>query len=183
MNNRTPVNFWRSGWSPLSDIHRDFDGFLGDFMRPATSWDSETALHAPACDVEDYGSHYLISLEIPGVSKDQISVETLDDQVIISGENRSEREHRERGTLISERRFGKFRRAFAVPAGFDASKVEASYKDGVLLVMLPKSETATRRQVRITDGENKGFFSKLLSSSSSPSDAPKEEAKSVKVVS
>ena len=73
-----------------------------------------------------------------------------DDGVLtISGERKHERENKEGQTFRSERYFGKFQRSITLPSGVDMNKVTASYKDGVLLVHLPKAEEAKPRQIEV----------------------------------
>jgi HSP20 family protein len=140
MNNRNTLTFWKNDWSPFADFHRDFGSLFDEQSR---------ALLTPACDVEEREAHFLLSLEVPGMNKDDFNIEVENDRIVISGERRASEDRKENGVLISERRFGKFRRAFSVPAGFDADKVQANYKDGVLLVTLPKAEVPARRQIKV----------------------------------
>jgi HSP20 family protein len=126
----------------------------------------------PACDVEEADNHFLISLEMAGVPKDQIKVEFHDGQIVISGERRYEAKKKENGQSYSERRYGRFQRAFTLPAGVDADKVEANYQDGVLRLYIPKTESAKPRQIKVTNGTGTGFFSRLLG-------APKKEQEGV----
>jgi HSP20 family protein len=130
---------------PLTHLNREMDRLFDDFWAPQWS---------PAYDIEEAEDHYLLSLELAGVSKDQIKLEVLDDQLVISGERRLER----------------FQRAFTIPAGVDADKVEANYQDGMLRVYVPKAESAKPRQIRITNGSSTGFFGKLLGSSKKDSE-------------
>ena len=156
-------------WSPLSEVSHEmgkyFDGF---WMAPSATRKHEEmgTQWIPACDVEEADNHYLISLEMAGVPKDQLKVEFHDNQIVISGERQKETKRKETGQWYSERRFGKFQRSFTLPAGIDREKVEANHQDGVLRVYVPKSESAKPRQIKITNGFNASSFRRLIGQSS-----------------
>ena len=148
-------------WSPLSDLRREMDKIFDDYWtspsgRSLTDMDTQWS---PACDVDEGEDHYLISLEMAGVPKDQVKVEFENNQLVISGERRAETK---KGQTYSERRYGKFQRSFTLPAGIDAEKVEANYQDGILRVYLPKAESAKPRQIKISNGSGGGFLGRLL---------------------
>ena len=93
----------------------------------------------------------VIRVEIPGVSKDDLAVDILGSVVRIRGEKRSGEE--EHGTLyhLMERAYGHFERHIPLPHGVDAEKAEVSYRDGVLTVILPKTEPVPPRQLLVPD--------------------------------
>lgn len=124
-------------------------------------WREGTVL-TPACDVEESDDHFLLSLEMPGIPKDQLQIEARGNQLVISGEKKFERKSGEKGSVYSERRFGRVERSFTLPTGVDLGQVEANYQDGVLHIMVPKAVSAKPRQIKITDGKESGFFAKLL---------------------
>lgn len=126
----------------LTRYHRLFDD----------SW-SAPAGWVPSCDIQEGDRHYLISLETAGVPKDQIKVEFRDQQLVVSGERRQEKE--EDARWYSERRFGRFERVFTLPTGVNPEKVEATYQDGILRVQIPKAEAETPRQIKIHAGSDR----------------------------
>lgn len=140
-------------WSPLTELHREMDSLMNDFWAaPATNRGLREveAQWSPACDVEEAANHYLISLEVAGIPKDQIKVEAHDQQLVITGERRQEKKEKtEGGQWYSERLFGKFQRAFHLPKGSDLGKIEASYQDGVLKIYIPKAVSTQPRQIPI----------------------------------
>lgn len=147
-------------WSPLADFRREMDGLFDDFFSPTLRVQKETNhTWAPACEVAEEDGHYMLSLEMPGISKDDIKIEMADNTVTISGERRFEN----KSAWYGERRYGKFQRSFTLPAGIDTDKIEANYQDGVLHLLVPKAESAKPRQIKITNGS--GFFGKLLGDS------------------
>jgi len=163
MNTNNGLTTWRDAWSPISEFRREFDRLFDDWTTPTARTLRTESQFVPACDVEEGEDHYLLTLEMAGVKKDDIKLEVIDNQIVISGERRQENQKKAAGQAYSERRFGRFQRNFALPAGVDAEKVEANYQDGILRVMVPKAESAKPRQIKITNGSGGSkFFGKLL---------------------
>lgn len=147
----------------LADFRRDVERLFDDFWSmPASAGNELTASWSPIADIDEGDDHYMLSLEIPGMKKDDLRIEMLGNQVVISGERKTEEQRKEKGRLYSERRFGRFQRSFALPAHVDADKIEAQYQDGVLKVYVPKSEAAKPRQIKIGESSSGGIFSRLL---------------------
>lgn len=163
MNANYNLSVWNTGFGPLGRL---FDDFL-----PATpteeKWRRTDSEWQPACDVEESDEHYLLTLDLPGIPKDQIKLEVIDNQILISGERRHEQKGKTDGAWYSERRYGRFHRSFSLPMGVDAAKVEADYRDGMLRVYVPKAESTKPRQIKITSGLTPSFFGKLIGQSSS----------------
>ena len=157
--------------SPLSEFRHEIDRLFDDFWtapNASRSFQEMDAHWRPACDVEAADNHYLISLEMAGVPKDQVKVEFHDNQIVVSGErgNETKRRNEEEGQWYSERRFGKFQRAFTLPADIDTEKIEANYQDGVLSIYVPKADSAKPRQIKIANGTGPGFFGRLIGQAS-----------------
>ncbi len=118
---------------------KDFGGIMsgrGDFM--------------PSFEVTESAEKLAIAAELPGMAEKDVDL-TIDEGVLrVRGEKRNERTGEEKGYHISERSYGSFERAFALPDGLDLDKVTAEFKDGVLTVTLPKDETK-RETVRKID--------------------------------
>jgi HSP20 family protein len=94
---------------------------------------------SPALDVHDDKDNFVVTVELPGMKKEEIDISLHGGVLNISGERKHEKDVEEGATFRSERYFGKFQRSVTLPAGVDSGKVRASYKDGVLTVNLPKS--------------------------------------------
>lgn len=152
---------------PVFGTNRLMDHFFDDFWTAVPRTLARDAEWSPPCDIEEAKDYYMISLEVPGIPRDQIKVETHDNQVWISGERSSKKEtESEEGQFYSERRYGKFQRAFTLPQGVDASKVDANYEDGVLRVYVPKGEVLQTRQIQIGSGKPTGRFAKAIAAES-----------------
>lgn len=119
-------------------------------------------MFAPACDISETDTHYVVSVDVPGVRKEDVKIEVVDNRLVISGARNEEKEVKEKNRYLSERYQGSFRREFTLPAGVDAEKIEAAQENGELKVAIPKTEAAKSKTVKI--GESKsGLFSKLFS--------------------
>lgn len=106
---------------------------------------------APAVDVSENDGEYAITAELPGVKKEDVTVEVHGGVLTIRGEKRSEREEKGEHGRHFERSFGSFSRSFTLPADVDADHVQAGFKDGVLTVQVRKSEAAKPKTVAIKD--------------------------------
>lgn len=184
MNNHS-VSVWRNAWSPMNDLRQELDALIGDFGLQTAPWATDQAYLSPPCDVFEEEGHYLLSLEIPGVAKDDIKIETVDNQLSISGERRADTKSAGRTSLYTERRYGKFRKVFTLASGLEASKIEASYQDGVLRVLVPKPEAAKPRQIKINAGVGTSLLGKFFGHSGDSKEAPESqsEAREAKIVS
>lgn len=114
---------------------------------------AEQQSYSPRADVVEAEDHYLMSLDLPGLKKEDLIIETQDKMLTISGE-------RKRGTQVS------FRRSFTLPDSVNGEKIQASYEDGVLELYLPKTPAAQPRKIEI-QSEKGGFFEKFLGSKKS----------------
>jgi HSP20 family protein len=145
-------------WHPLDTLRRQIDRLFEDapFGRAATpdlepfgrfslGWAT-----TPAVDLVEKDKEYLISAELPGLDEKNVEVKLSNGSLIISGEKKEQREEKDKGYFLSERRYGSFRRAFRVPEGVDAEKIDASFAKGVLTVRLPKSSQAQKAEKSIS---------------------------------
>jgi len=105
-----------------------------------------------AADVSEHGDYVRVELEAPGLDKEDIDVSVDDDRIVISGQKKYESERREGAMVVTERAFGRFQRAIALPLGVASEGAEASYRRGVLSIKLPKVKEPGRRSIEITRG-------------------------------
>jgi HSP20 family protein len=104
----------------------------------------------PAVDVVETDKAYEITAELPTIGEKNLDGKIANGVLSIKGEQRNEKEEKQKDYYLRERSFGSFERAFQVPEGVDADKIEASFKKGVLTVMLPKSAEAQKSEKKIT---------------------------------
>ncbi len=102
-----------------------------------------------ASEVFDDGDEIIVRLEIPGMDKNDLDIQVQDEHLVIRGERKVEREHKEGKYYVTERAYGQFERAIPLPDEVDADKAKASYKRGVLTVKCPKSENRRHKKIMV----------------------------------
>jgi len=142
-------------WNPSHLRVRDLDAFhdevnrlFGDLLAPAAGA-AGLDVFVPATDVEETPDQFVLRLDVPGVSQKDVKVAILGDTLTIRGERKSETETKDSSVYRRERRFGGFERAFKLGRAVRAEQVQATYRDGVLEVRVPKSEEARVREIEI----------------------------------
>ena len=130
--------------SPLVNMNRMFRNFFNEEDWPgfASNW-------APAVDVSEKDDSVFVRAEIPGMSKDDIKLTVHDGTFTISGEKQQEKTDEKENYYRTERSFGSFCRTFSLPSTIQADKIKANYKDGILMVTLPKVEEAKPKEIAI----------------------------------
>jgi len=97
----------------------------------------QLGMWSPAIEVSEQGDRLVVRADLPGMAKDDVKVETLDNHLVIQGERRQEHEEQEGGYRRSERRYGSFYRSIPLPEGAQTEQARAEFKDGVLEVSVP----------------------------------------------
>jgi len=100
------------------------------------------------CDFEELEDKYLVELEVPGVQKDEINLSLKNDTLTISWSRKREKKEEKTARKSYERSEGSFTRSFNVE-GADSDKIQAALKDGVLKIVLPKSENSKAKKIEI----------------------------------
>ncbi|KAI7958131.1 hypothetical protein MJO29_006348 [Puccinia striiformis f. sp. tritici] len=95
-------------------------------------------IQRPKMDVVETDSSIVVTTELPGAKKEDISIDLQNGRLSISGQTKASSEHSEGNVRVSERSFGSFSRTIAVPPGLTHDQVKAGFKDGVLEVTIPK---------------------------------------------
>jgi len=121
---------------------------LLDSFRDLWSLQTETDW-APAVDIYDDKDKLVIKADLPGMAQKDIDVSVEDDVLGIKGEKKKETEVKEDNFYRVERAYGSFERRFALPVNVDATKIKATYKEGVLELTLPKKEESKAKQIKI----------------------------------
>lgn len=105
----------------------------------------------PAVDFYEDRDQLVLKAELPGVNREDLDLSLHDGVLTLAGERREEKTFEKAEVHRSERFLGKFQRSFTLPAAVDAAKVQASFKDGILTVTLPKAETAKPKQIEVKE--------------------------------
>jgi HSP20 family protein len=117
----------------------------GTAMANAPAW-------APALDISERKDAYLVTVELPGVKLDDLTITLEDGLLTIQGERQFAEDSSEQQFHRVERRYGAFRRAITLPAHVQADAVEATVEDGVLQVVVPKAEEAKPKRIQVRPG-------------------------------
>jgi len=141
-------------WRPMRDLlgfGSGLDRFFDDFFAPSTSetGTSETWSWQPVVDIYDKDESIVIKADLPGVDKKDIHVDLKGRVLTLSGERSEEKEANDEGYYRKERAYGKFVRTFNLSSDVTPDKINASYKDGVLHITIPKAEASKPKQITI----------------------------------
>jgi HSP20 family protein len=137
----------KRGRGDLARLHRDMDDLFSTFFGDWPVFSERTVW--PAIDVADSENEIIVKAEVPGCKADDIDISVHGSTLTISGEKKAEEEKKEKGYYHLERSYGSFRREINLPGDVDPDRIEASCKNGVLTVTLPKSEGEKAVKVKI----------------------------------
>lgn len=128
-------------WSQLLDPIRQIGARVAAFL-------------SPSAEAAETAASYEITLELPGMSDDEIHLEIQGDRLVVTGEKRAQREESGKDHYYSERAYGRFRRSFRLPGDADLYSIGATHKDGVLTVTVPRytSSRPAGRKIPVTRG-------------------------------
>ncbi|MER8388856.1 Hsp20/alpha crystallin family protein [Mesorhizobium sp. M0166] len=141
-------SLYPSASDPLTSFHRQIDRLFDDFFAPMTEATTAGDLW-PSVDVYETDQAYKVTAELPGLEQKDVELKLRDNTLSITGEKRSEHKESDRGHTYSERSYGRFQRTIPLEAEIDADKVQATFKNGVLTVELPKNPAAKDKTRRI----------------------------------
>lgn len=130
------------------DLNQFFDNFFGKEFG-LSPW-SNFGAFSPQIDISETKKEFKVSAELPGLDEDDVELSLSRNMLTISGEKKQEKEDKRENYYHVERAYGSFKRSIALSAEVEADKVEATFKNGILTVTLPKSAEAQRQAKRIT---------------------------------
>jgi len=140
-------------WKPLREIERisrEMDKLFESFFerRPKRKF-FEGEEDFPLMDIAETDNEIILRAEIPGIEPADIDISLSDGILTIKGEKRQEREEGEDYHII-ERTYGKFTRQIHLPKPIEGDKASAFYKNGVLKIVLPKTEESKKKEIKVT---------------------------------
>jgi HSP20 family protein len=121
-----------------------FERFMG-----ADSGDSVSQFFAPETNLAETDQGYEITVDLPGLKSEDFNLEFNDGQLWITGERKQEKEEQGKTYHRVERSYGQFRRGISLGPDVDTEKIDATYKDGVLTVLVPKAEAVLPRKIDV----------------------------------
>ncbi len=143
-----PINKIERGRAELSRLHNEMDNFIriimGDGGRPV--WDDS---HWPVIDIAEKDNEFIVKAEVAGCKAEDVNISVHGNILTISGEKKTEEERIEKGYYHTERSYGNFRRDLNLAVEVDPARIEATCKDGVLTITVPKNEKIKPLKVKI----------------------------------
>jgi HSP20 family protein len=133
----------------LRTLQREVDSLFDRFFDRSGEGDDASTVWSPRTDLAEQDDAFHLRLDVPGMSKDDITINLQNGTLTVSGERTSEQTEEGEEYVRVERAFGNFHRTFRLPDAVDADNIEAVYEDGVLTITVPKTEESTRRQIEI----------------------------------
>lgn len=144
-------------WSPMKELEsmrRDIERLFEEFFEPAPRrrrlWSRlEPGVVVPNVDMYDRKNEIVVKAELPGIEKENIDLKITENNLTIKGELKKEEEVKEEDYYSRERTYGSFTRTIALPTEVDSSKAKATFKNGILEIILPKKEEAKPKEIKI----------------------------------
>lgn len=134
-----------------------FPSIFDDFLHPNFFGEvvnrNDWNISVPAVNIKEHDSYFLVEMAVPGMKKEDFNI-SLDNQVLsISSEKKTSAEEKDKEGRYTRKEFSynSFKRAFSLPESVATEKIDATYKDGVLLLTLPKKEEVFHQSKRLID--------------------------------
>ena len=122
-------------------INQIFDNFFDGFaISPLWGLESGRGPFNPRMDLSDTDKQYRVTVELPGLDEKDVEISLANNVLTIKGEKKQEKEEKRKDYHRMERSYGLFKRNIAIPEGVDLEKVDASFRKGLLIINLPKTE-------------------------------------------
>ncbi|HLH00928.1 MAG TPA: Hsp20/alpha crystallin family protein [Bryobacteraceae bacterium] len=130
----------------MKRFSEEFDRMFGGYVPPA-----EMEMWAPALEIKHKDGNFVVVAELPGITKDDIKVEVIEESLVVEGEKKKVKEEKAEGYYRTERAYGKFYRSIPLPKGAKTDEVKAELTNGILKVVIPVPEVKPAlREVPIT---------------------------------
>jgi HSP20 family protein len=136
-----------SNWSPFREYGLVPGRWTRLFGEPSAL--AARGRFAPSVDISEDDNRYVVTVELPGSKKEDITVEMKDQVLTIRGEKRNEREEKKEHSRWIERSYGSFSRSFSLPANAVGDRIKAEFREGILTVEVPKAEEAKPKTISI----------------------------------
>lgn len=138
----------RDVFADLFNMQKEMNRMLANF------WGNDNDMATfqgwyPAVDISETKDDFLVKVEVPGMNKDDLKIKLQENVLTIQGEKKQETETKDHNFHRMERSYGSFCRSFRMPSPVKGDKIEASYKDGILSIKLPKAEEAKAKEIEI----------------------------------
>ncbi|HYR11340.1 MAG TPA: Hsp20/alpha crystallin family protein [Longimicrobium sp.] len=137
-----------SPWAEMADMQNRIRHLFAEPF-PSLRVFAEPVGWTPAVDVSESDGTLVVKAELPGMAKDDVEIDLVDNVLTLRGEKKLEEERTEGEMHVWERSYGSFQRAFTLPCRVQEDRVTAEVKNGVLTITLPKAEEARGRKIEV----------------------------------
>lgn len=141
-----------AGREPLALFRREMDALFDNFFSEVGGQAQSLESFSPRIDLKESDKEIHLTAELPGIEEKDVEITLAGDTLTIRGEKTEEKEEKGEERYRVERSYGAFRRSFSLPCEVDADKATASYKKGILTVVLPKTAQATKSKKIAVNG-------------------------------
>ncbi|MCC5631500.1 Hsp20/alpha crystallin family protein [Nostoc sphaeroides] len=135
-------------WREIDTLQRQLNNIFED-TRVASAFLDGGLSKVPAAEIQETENAIHLKLELPGIEAKDLDVQVTENAVYVSGERKSETKTEEKGVTKSEFHYGKFERVIPLSARIQNTNVKADYKDGILNLILPKTEQEKNKVVKV----------------------------------
>ena len=143
-------------WNPRQELeamhermNRLWDESFSRLGRPSEWFGGRSEEWSVNANIFETENDIVLKAEMPGVKKEDLFLEIRDNSVYLKAERKSEEEEREEGYHLHEFRYGAFQRCFTLPCNVNQDKIRAEFKDGILKVTMPKTESFKSKRIAI----------------------------------
>ena len=137
-------------YDPFGQIKRfDMDELFSAFLFPSPPPKEAANIRVPLCDFEDTTDSFIITMELPGVKKEDIKV-TLNNNILsLTAQRKTEKEEKSKNFHHSERNYSSFQRTFELPSNVICDSIDAQFSDGLLNLTIKKANTNNVKEIQI----------------------------------
>jgi HSP20 family protein len=161
---RQMADAWRQAVDPLLAMQFDMSQWFDDMfrqtfgvraapgahpLRPLAHLSAAHLFGMPPADFRETQAAHLLAIELPGLTRDDVDVSIDGDTLVVCGQKTEESDDASATYRVSERRYGRFERAFPLPPDVDRARIDAQFRDGLLKITLPKTASAAQQRARI----------------------------------
>jgi HSP20 family protein len=145
-------------WEPFRELlasQKEFDRVFREACSPFPGeGELSTRTWAPRVDIYEDANNLVLKADLPGVDPEDVEIKVENGVLYLSGERKFEKDVKEENYHRVERSYGAFSRSFSLPSSIDSDKVTAEYKDGQLILTMPKREEAKPKTIKISVSKN-----------------------------
>ncbi len=138
-------------WHPTTALRswNNYDRIFRDFYNENYEVDSNSNHWSPSTDIREDDNKYTVTADLPGVDKKNVSINVKDNVLTLTGERTLEKKDEGSNFHRRERMYGSFKRSFRLSDMINEEKINAKFKNGILVIELPKAEEVKPREIEI----------------------------------